>query len=53
MRSTWTDSRLKPQPSDSWESRQKRLDLIVRALLFVGVANLAAGLTFLALVISR
>jgi hypothetical protein len=45
--------RLEPQPSDNWESRQKRLDLVVRALLIVGLANLVAGLTFLVLALSR
>jgi hypothetical protein len=45
--------RLEPQPTENWEKRQKRLDLIVRGLLITGLANLAAGLTFLVLVLSR
>jgi len=45
--------RLEPQPSESWAKRQKRLDLIAYSVLAVGLANLAAGLTFLVLQLSK
>ena len=53
LRSTWTDPTLqKPLPSqlsDGWERRQKRLSVLAYSVLIVGLANLAAVLTFLVL----